>query len=39
MTMIYNPIPSVKLVQKISVGNYDLYYGYLRENIYNPPLL
>ena len=30
MTMIYDPIAFVKLVQKLLVGN---YYGYLRENI------
>jgi len=34
MTMIYNPIPFVKLVKKILVGNYEPM-GYLRENIYN----
>ena len=27
MTMLYDPIPFVKLVQKILVGNYDLIIG------------
>jgi len=34
MTMIYDPIPFVKLVQKILVGSL-LCVAYLRENIYN----
>ena len=37
MTMTYDPIPFVKLVQKILVNKILLraYCGYLRENIYN----
>jgi len=35
MTMVYHPIPLVKFIQNILVGNYELYHGYLRENIYN----
>jgi len=33
--MIYDPIPFVKLVQKIFSWKLRAYYGYLRENIYN----
>jgi len=28
-------LPFVKLIRNILVGNYELYHGYLRENIYN----
>jgi len=34
MTMIYDPIPFVKLVQKFLVRKLRAYYGYLRERIY-----
>jgi len=35
MTMIYDPIPFVKIIQNISVGNCEPIHAYLRENIYN----
>jgi len=35
MTMIYDPIPFAELVQKFLVGNYEPYYAYFRENMYN----
>jgi len=35
MTMIYDPIPFVKLVQKFLLVNYGPIMGISRENIYN----
>jgi len=34
MTMIYDSIPFVKLVQKIFGWKLQAYYAYLRENFY-----
>jgi len=35
MTMIYDPIPFAKLVQKIFAGNYEPIVGIWGENTYN----